>query len=106
MDRVYCFICSLDTFSIWYGNSWLLLVLLLFSIFTSPNLFRGHFGKIEERCFRKVMEWVDAIIFALIAVYFINTFFFQNYQILLLRLKTLLVGDFCRQQSRYGPVRP
>ncbi len=27
------------------------------------------------------MEWVDAILFALIAVYFINTFFFQNYQI-------------------------
>ncbi len=42
-----------------------------------------------------VVEWLDAIIFALVAVYFINTFFFQNYQIPTSSLeKSLLVGDF------------
>ena len=54
------------------------------------------------------MEWVDAIIFALIAVYFINTFFFQNYQIPSSSLeKTLLVGDFLAvSKVSYGPRAP
>ena len=28
-----------------------------------------------------VMGWVDAIVFALVAVYFVNLYFFQNYVI-------------------------
>lgn len=27
------------------------------------------------------MSWVDAIVFALVAVYFVNIYVFQNYQI-------------------------
>ncbi len=30
---------------------------------------------------RTVMGWVDAIVFALVAVYFVNVYFFQNYVI-------------------------
>ncbi len=30
---------------------------------------------------RSVMSWVDAIVFALVAVYFVNIYVFQNYQI-------------------------
>ena len=42
-----------------------------------------------------VCSWVDAILFALIAVYFINLYIFQNYQIPSSSLeKTLRVGDF------------
>src|SRR5690554_8079322 len=54
------------------------------------------------------MEWVDAILFALIAVYFINTFFFQNYQIPTSSLeKSLLVGDFLAvSKLSYGPRAP
>jgi len=53
------------------------------------------------------MGWVDAIVFALIAVYFINIYLFQNYQIPSSSLeKTLLVGDFLfRQQSQLRTPR-
>ncbi|HBK40208.1 MAG TPA: signal peptidase I, partial [Porphyromonadaceae bacterium] len=64
--------------------------------------------KSENKAIRKTMEWVDAILFALIAVYFINTFFFQNYQIPTSSLeKSLLVGDFLAvSKVSYGPRAP
>jgi len=54
------------------------------------------------------MGWVDAIVFALIAVYFINIYLFQNYQIPSSSLeKTLLVGDFLFvSKASYGPRVP
>ena len=54
------------------------------------------------------LGWIDAIVFALIAVYFINTFFFQNYQIPTSSLeKSLLVGDFLFvSKMSYGPRSP
>lgn len=54
------------------------------------------------------MSWVDAIVFALVAVYFIHTFVFQNYQIPTSSLeKTLLVGDFLLvSKADYGPRVP
>ena len=42
-----------------------------------------------------LFSWVDAIVFALVAVYFINLYIFQNYQIPSSSLeKSLRVGDF------------
>ena len=42
-----------------------------------------------------ICSWIDAIVFALIAVYFINLYLFQNYQIPSSSLeKSLRVGDF------------
>ena len=42
-----------------------------------------------------LFSWIDAIVFALVAVYFINLYIFQNYQIPSSSLeKTLRVGDF------------
>ena len=42
-----------------------------------------------------ICSWIDAIVFALVAVYFINIYIFQNYQIPSSSLeKTLRVGDF------------
>ena len=54
------------------------------------------------------MGWVDAIVFALVAVYFINTYLFQNYQIPTSSLeKSLLVGDFLFvSKASYGPRVP
>jgi len=51
---------------------------------------------------------VDDILFALIAVYFINLFVFQNYQIPTASLeKTLLVGDYLFvSKLSYGPRVP
>lgn len=96
-------------FSIWAGNIWLLLfILLFFDIYITKFIPWSWWKKTKNKAVRKTMEWVDAILFALIAVYFINTFFFQNYQIPTSSLeKSLLVGDFLAvSKLSYGPRAP
>ena len=55
-----------------------------------------------------VMSWVDAIVYALILVYFVFTFIGQNYQIPSSSLeKTLLTGDYLWvNKMSYGPRVP
>lgn len=55
-----------------------------------------------------VMGWVDAIVFALVAVYFVNLYFFQNYVIPSSSLeKSLLTGDYLFvSKMSYGPRVP
>ena len=57
---------------------------------------------------RTVMSWVDAIVFALVAVYFINLFLFQNSVIPSSSLeKSLLTGDYLAvSKVSYGPRIP
>ncbi|MDD2298161.1 MAG: S26 family signal peptidase [Fermentimonas sp.] len=96
-------------FSIWSQSPWVLLFTLLFlDIYITKIIPWGFWKKSKNNLFRKTMEWVDAILFALIAVYFINTFFFQNYQIPTSSLeKSLLVGDFLAvSKLSYGPRAP
>lgn len=96
-------------FSFWAGNLWLmLLIVFLFDIYITKFVPWSFWKKSKNPAVRKTMEWVDAIVFALIAVYFINTFFFQNYQIPTSSLeKTLLVGDFLAvSKLSYGPRSP
>ena len=96
-------------FSIWSHSLWVLLfIVLLFDIYITKFVSWGFWKKSKNTTFRKTMEWVDAIVFALIAVYFINTFFFQNYQIPTSSLeKSLLVGDFLAvSKLSYGPRAP
>ena len=100
---------ALILFAIWAGNLWLLLFLfLLLDIYVTKFVPWTFWKKTKNPAVRKVMEWVDAIVFALIAVYFINTFFFQNYQIPTSSLeKSLLVGDFLFvSKMSYGPRAP
>lgn len=96
-------------FSFWAKSAWILLfILLLIDIYITKFIPWGFWKKSKNNVFRKTMEWVDAIVFALIAVYFINTFFFQNYQIPTSSLeKSLLVGDFLAvSKLSYGPRAP
>lgn len=96
-------------FALWAGSPWLLLFIILFlDIYITKFIPWGFWKKSKNNAFRKTMEWVDAIVFALIAVYFINTFFFQNYQIPTSSLeKSLLVGDFLAvSKLSYGPRAP
>ena len=55
-----------------------------------------------------ICSWIDAIVFALVAVYFINLYLFQNYQIPSSSLeKSLRVGDFLYvSKAAYGPRIP
>ncbi len=111
MQRLWFAIWAVLTilFSIWAGNYWLLLFIILFlDIYITKFLPWSFWKKSNNKALKKVMEWVDAILFALIAVYFINTFFFQNYQIPSSSLeKSLLVGDFLAvSKMSYGPRSP
>lgn len=96
-------------FSVWATNFWLLLLIFLFfDIYITKYIPWSFWRRSENKVFKKTMEWIDAILFALIAVYFINTFFFQNYQIPSSSLeKSLLVGDFLAvSKMSYGPRAP
>ena len=78
---------------IWLGNYWWLFGLI--------PLFDGHITKKVKWLFWKkeynegekrnaLLDWLDAIIFAVVVVTFINTFFFQAFKIPSSSMDTLL----------------
>ena len=83
-------------FIIWVGTPfWFILLPLIIDVYYTHFIPWTWWKKSKNPVVRTVMSWVDAIVFALVAVYFINTFFFQNYQIPTSSLeKSLLVGDY------------
>lgn len=96
-------------FIAWVGNYWWLLGLpFIFDAFITHYIPWTWWKKSRNNAVTTVMGWVDAIVFALVAVYLINTFLFQNYQIPTSSLeKTLLVGDFLFvSKASYGPRVP
>ncbi|WP_280744688.1 MULTISPECIES: S26 family signal peptidase [unclassified Parabacteroides] len=96
-------------FTIWMRNAWLLLgLIVLVDIFLTKIIPWGGWKKSKNPSVRKALEWVDDILFALIAVYLINLFVFQNYQIPSSSLeKSLLVGDYLFvSKLSYGPRVP
>ena len=96
-------------FSIWMQNLWLLFgLIVLVDIFLTKYIPWGAWKRSKNPAVRNALEWVDDILFALIAVYFINLFIFQNYQIPSSSLeKSLLVGDYLFvSKLSYGPRVP
>lgn len=96
-------------FIVWVGNLWWLLLLpLVFDVFITKFVPWTWWKRSKNKTFVAIMGWVDAIVFALVAVYFINLYLFQNYQIPSSSLeKTLLVGDFLFvSKASYGPRVP
>jgi len=96
-------------FIVWVGNYWWLLGLpVVFDLFITNYIPWAWWKNTKNKSLLSVMGWVDAIVFALVAVYFINTFLFQNYQIPSSSLeKSLLVGDFLFvSKASYGPRIP
>lgn len=93
----------------WMGNWWLaLVVLLLFDIYITGYIPFTWWKKSKNPLTRTVMSWVDAIVYALILVYFVFAFIGQNYQIPSSSLeKSLLVGDYLMvDKMAYGPRVP
>ena len=96
-------------FIIWVGNYWWLLGLaVIFDIYISKLVPWGAWKNPKDKSLKKIAEWVDAIVFALVAVYFINLFIFQMYKIPTSSLeKSLLVGDYLMvNKFSYGPRIP
>lgn len=95
-------------FLLWVG-SWLGLIAVpfIFDVYITKKI-RWQWWKDSERPVRFIMSWVDALVFALVAVYFINLFFFQNYVIPSSSLeKSLLTGDYLFvSKVSYGPRIP
>lgn len=93
---------------IWVGNFWLLLGLpIIFDIYVSKKVNWTPWKKRNQKN-STVVEWIDALIFAVVAVTFINIFFFQNYKIPTGSMeKTLLIGDHLYvSKLKYGPKIP
>lgn len=93
----------------WMGNWWLLLgALLLFDIYITGYIPFTWWKKSKNKAVRSVMSWVDAIVYALILVYFLFAFIGQNYQIPSSSLeKTLYTGDYLFvNKAVYGPRVP
>ena len=93
----------------WMGNWWLLLAgLLLVDIYITGYIPFTWWKKSDKPWVRALMSWVDAIVYALVLVYFVFAFLGQNYQIPSSSLeKTLLTGDYLFvNKAVYGPRVP
>ena len=81
----------------WKSLGWLALLPLIVDMFTTRYINYSWWRKYKDTqpALYTLCSWIDAIVFALVAVYFINLYIFQNYQIPSSSLeKTLRVGDF------------
>ena len=95
-------------FLYWVKSWWGLIVLpFIFDVYVTKKI-KWQWWRDSEGVTRFVMSWVDALVFALVAVYFINLFFFQNYVIPSSSLeKSLLTGDYLFvSKVSYGPRKP
>lgn len=102
-------------FVVWSRNLWFLLGLpIIFDIYITKFLARlvgwekHQQRKRENKTYKEIFSWVDAIVFALVFATVINTYVFQMYQIPTSSMeKTLLVGDYLYvSKSTYGPRMP
>ena len=83
-------------FLLWL-KSWLGLIVIpfIFDAYITKKIPWTWWKKSKNKTVVSIMSWVDAVVFALVAVYFVNLFFFQNYVIPSSSLeKSLLVGDY------------
>ena len=95
-------------FLYWVKSWWGLIVLpFIFDVYVTKKI-KWQWWRDSEGATRFIMSWVDALVFALVAVYFINLFFFQNYVIPSSSLeKSLLTGDYLFvSKVSYGPRKP
>ena len=96
-------------FLLWV-KSWLGLIVVpfIFDAYITKIVPWGFWREWKNDTARGIMSWVDAIVFAAVAVYFVNLYLFQNYQIPSSSLeKSLLVGDYLFvSKASYGPRVP
>ncbi len=89
----------------WWG---LFLIPFIFDVCFTHIIPWGWWRNIKNNTLRGIMSWVDAIVFAAVAVYFVHNYFGQNYVIPSSSLeKSLLTGDYLLvSKMNYGPRDP
>lgn len=96
-------------FLVWVQSWWgLLVVPFIFDAYVTKRIPWTWWKQSKSPVTRFVMGWVDAIVFALVGVYFLTTFFVQNFVIPSSSLeKTMLTGDYLLvSKLSYGPRIP
>lgn len=94
---------------LWIGSYWLLLgVAVIFDVYISQKVNWTFWKKKGEKPQSAFIEWVDAIIFAVIAASLIRLFFIEAYTIPTSSMEqSLLVGDYLFvSKVTYGPKMP
>jgi signal peptidase I len=96
---------------IWLGNYWWLLGLIpIFDIYITGKVHWAFWKKKNPPDGKqtKVVEWIDAIIFAVVAATFIRLFFIEAYTIPTSSMeKSMMVGDYLFvSKVAYGPKVP
>ena len=103
-------VLSLYLLFLYWVESWwgLLRVPFIIDFYTTRFINWYWWRNSNSSVVRLIMGWVDAIVFALVAIYFINLYFFQNFVIPSSSLeKTLLTGDYLLvSKLSYGPRIP
>jgi signal peptidase I len=96
---------------IWLGNFWFLIGLgIIFDVYVTKKVHWAFWKKKNPPNGKqtKTVEWIDAIIFAVVAASFIRLFFFEAYVIPTSSMeKSMLVGDYLFvSKVAYGPKMP
>ncbi len=95
-------------FAIWAGWGWFILLPFVIDFYFIGLINWDFYRKIKNKSLRMVIGWAVDLLFAIIAVTFLNIYFFQNFIIPTSSLeKTLLVGDYLFvDKLTYGPRVP
>jgi len=94
---------------IWLRNFWLLPgIIIIYDLYVSRKVNWTFWKKRDGKKKSAVVEWVDAIIFAVIAATLIRMFFIEAYTIPTSSMeKSLLIGDYLFvSKVSYGPKLP
>lgn len=96
---------------IWLGSYWWLLgLLVIFDIYITKKVKWAFWKKNykEGEKHNAALDWLDALIFALVAATFVKYFFFEAYMIPTSSMEnTLMTGDYLFvDKLKYGPKRP
>lgn len=96
-------------FTLWIGSWWILLLLpVIYDIYITRRVHWAFWKKKNVEKQTKVVEWFDAIIFAVVAATIIRMFFVEAYTIPTSSMeKSMLVGDYLFvSKVAYGPKLP
>lgn len=94
---------------IWLDSyGWLLGLAVIFDIYITRKVHWAFWKKKGVEKQTQTVEWIDALIFAVVAATFIRTFFIEAYTIPTSSMeKSLLVGDYLFvSKYHYGPRKP